>query len=66
MIMFLSRMQTHRVFYQAALSKTASVLWKCCRSTEARNQFYSGKRTGGETWKGECLSWTLKNWLGFS
>lgn len=55
MTMVLSKMQLPVVVYQAALSKAASDLWKCCRSTEGANQFYSGLRTGEETWKGECL-----------
>lgn len=55
MTIFLSKMQLPIVVHQAALSKAASELWKCCRSTKGGNQFYSGMRTGEEIWRGVCL-----------
>lgn len=38
----------------------------CYWNTEMKNQLYSGKRTGEESRREECVFWTLKNWLDFS
>lgn len=32
----------------------------------ASGHFCSGKRLGGDTWKGQGSPWTLKNWLDVS
>lgn len=61
-VWFVSRMQTHIVAYQAAPRKAASELWK----HRGEKSVLLRKEDWKRDIKGECLPWTLKNWLDFS